>query len=301
MTRFALFALLTFFVGIYGNPVPDFDADCSEGSGDCTPAPPAGTSSPQPPPPPSPSSCGDRPTSSARIVGGRETIKNSIPWQAMLRGNNGGQFCGGSLIHKQWVLTAAHCVTGSQPGQFKIWLGAHRKEFKEDTTQEFNVIAIVQHPQYSESNNQNDVALIKLDREAVLGIGVGLVCLGDDAYHLPLDDLNNQCLISGWGTLESGGGQPNKLQEVTVPLVSPNVCRSAYGNLHASMLCAGFKEGGKDSCQGDSGGPLVCQYNGKYHLEGATSWGEGCALAGKYGVYAKIRELKQWITLNMNQ
>ena len=83
-------------------------------------APPPG---PTPPPPtgnPSPSSCGDRPTSNARIVGGQESVKNSIPWQAMLR-TDAAQFCGGSLIKKQWVLTAAHCVEGSSPGSFKIW------------------------------------------------------------------------------------------------------------------------------------------------------------------------------------
>ena len=176
-----------------------------------------------------------------------------------------------------------------------VRLGAHRKEVREDTTQEFNVVDIVRHPQYNANTNENDAALIKLNRLAVLGRGVGLVCLGDDIHHLPLDDLTNQCLISGWGTLRSGGQQPDKLQEVTVPLVSPKVCQSAYGNLHASMLCAGFREGGKDSCQGDSGGPLVCNYNGKHYLEGATSWGEGCAHAGKYGVYAKVRFLRTWI------
>ena len=77
------------------------------------PLPPTGN-------PPAPSSCGDRPSSSARIVGGHETVKNSIPWQAMLR-TRYAQFCGGSLIHKQWVLTAAHCVDGSSPNDFRIW------------------------------------------------------------------------------------------------------------------------------------------------------------------------------------
>lgn len=175
-------------------------------------------------------------------------------------------------------------------------LGAHRKEVKEDATQEFEVIKIVRHPDYNaKGNTENDMALIKLNREAVMGPGVGLVCLGDNSNHLPLDDLNNQCLISGWGTLESGGNQPDVLHEVMVPLVSKSVCQGAYGNLHDSMLCAGFKQGGKDSCQGDSGGPLVCQYNNKWFVEGATSFGKGCAAPDAYGVYAKVRHLRQFI------
>ncbi|XP_020616215.1 CUB and peptidase domain-containing protein 2-like [Orbicella faveolata] len=284
-----LFTLVTLFTGIQGNPVPDFLDDCPGGSGDCPPGPPPPTGHPLPP-----LSCGDRPSSGARIVGGQETVKNSIPWQAMLRTDR-AQFCGGSLVHKQWVLTAAHCVQGSSPNSFKIWLGAHRKETQEDTTQERAVAQVVIHPGYNSGTNANDIAMVKLKQEAVLGKGVGLICLGDSALHLPIDDLNNQCLISGWGTLESGGQQPDTLQEVLVPLVSKNRCEGAYGSLHDSMLCAGFDQGGKDSCQGDSGGPLACQYNGKYYIEGATSWGSGCAGANAYGVYAKVRELRSWI------
>lgn len=151
------------------------------------------------------------------------------------------------------------------------------------------------HPEYNSNTNENDIALIKLEQKANLGPGVGLICLGDDNLHLPIDDLNNQCLISGWGTLESGGEQPDALQEVLVPLVSKTRCEAAYGSLHDSMLCAGFDQGGKDSCQGDSGGPLACSYNGKYYHEGATSWGSGCAGPNAYGVYAKTRHLKPWI------
>ena len=161
---------------------------------------------------------------------------------------------------------------------------------------------IVPHPQYNSDNMQNDMALIKLDRPAILGPGVGLVCLGDDNFHLPLDDLTNQCLISGWGTLESGGVQSDTLQEVFVPLVSHSVCKNAYPiGLHDSMLCAGFKEGGKDSCQGDSGGPLVCQYGGRFYVEGATSFGQGCASPNAYGVYSKVRHLRSFIDGTIKQ
>ena len=52
--------------------------------------------------------CGHRPHT--RIVGGREAPVNSWPWQAMITTSSGGQFCGGSLVHPNWVVTAAHCV-----------------------------------------------------------------------------------------------------------------------------------------------------------------------------------------------
>ena len=90
--------------------------------------------------------------------------------------------------------------------------------------------------------------------------------------------------------------------QASVPLVSKQRCERSYPKLiHDSMLCAGLDQGGVDACQGDSGGPLVCEFGGKWYLEGVTSWGVGCADAGKFGVYAKLRYLLKWVTTNMNR
>lgn len=115
-------------------------------------------------------------------------------------------------------------------------------------------------------------------------------------FVVPAPASGTSCWITGWGTLSSGGSQPNQLMQVSVPVVSRQQCDGAYPQkIHDSMVCAGFAKGGKDSCQGDSGGPMVCETGGRYYLQGVTSWGYGCAAPGKYGVYAKITYLLNWI------
>lgn len=67
------------------------------------------------------------------------------------------------------------------------------------------------------------------------------------------------------------------------------------------MICAGLKEGKKDSCKGDSGGPFVCkdQTNDRFVLWGAVSWGVGCARAGQPGLYTNIQHFLPWIDNTM--
>ncbi|CAH3103828.1 unnamed protein product, partial [Pocillopora meandrina] len=245
--------------------------------------------------------CGFRP--STRIVGGQEASVNGWPWQAMLRYKYGGQFCGGTLVDPLWVVTAAHCVKNAQPTGIIVRMGAHyRVSGTVGTEQDIDVAQIINHESYhTPLRYSHDIALLKLARPAKLQTGIGLACLSDSSLPLPIDDPNTKCWITGWGTLSSGGSQPNALMEASVPLVSKKRCLKGYpGKIHDSMLCAGLDQGGVDACQGDSGGPLVCKFNGRWYLEGATSWGYGCAAPNKYGVYAKVRYLRSWIDRNMN-
>ena len=182
-----------------------------------------------------------------------------------------------------------------------IRLGAHyRTSSSVGTEQDIGVVKIIVHENYNSLSYSHDIALLYLASPAEIGAGVGLVCMPDTNHELPLDNINKKCWITGWGTTSSGGSAANSLRQAEVPLVSKDRCESAYPDeIDESMLCAGLDDGGVDTCQGDSGGPLVCEFNSTWYLEGATSWGYGCAIARKYGVYSKIRSFASWLSTNM--
>jgi len=110
-------------------------------------------------------------------------------------------------------------------------------------------------------------------------------------------------VVMGWGTTSSGD-LASALAEASVPVVSTSSCvasgsypgpPSTQLTVTDVMMCAGLPNGGTDACQGDSGGPLVSLESGVPTQVGIVSWGEGCALPGKYGVYANVLALRGFI------
>ncbi|XP_036182913.1 cationic trypsin-3 [Myotis myotis] len=217
-----------------------------------------------------------------KIVGGYTCRKNSIPYQVSL--NAGYHFCGGALINDQWVVSAAHCYKS----RIQVRLGEHNIEVVEGNEQFINAAKIIRHPKYNARTIDNDIMLIKLNSPATISSRVSTISLPGACAAV-----GTQCLISGWGNTQSvGTNYPELLQCLDAPILSDSVCRKAYpGQITNNMMCLGFLEGGKDSCQGDSGGPVVC--NGQ--LQGIVSWGYGCAMKGKPGVYTKVCNYVRWI------
>ena len=225
-----------------------------------------------------------------RIVGGVEATPGEFPWMVSVQSGN-SHFCGASLIAPEWVLTASHCVIGESANGIKIVVGRHALNTSDGVTR--NVSQIIMHPSYSDNTLDYDVALLKLSAPVNGVETIGLVTSAMD-----VDDTGEDSTISGWGTTSSGGSSPNKLRKVTVPIVSNSNCNQAYGgDITARMICAGLTQGGKDSCQGDSGGPMMVRNaaDDGWLQAGIVSWGQGCAEAGFYGVYARVSNLKSWI------
>lgn len=250
------------------------------------------------------------PRPETRIMGGKDSSFGRWPWQVSVRrtsffGFSSTHRCGGAIINEGWIATAGHCVDDLLTSQIRIRVGEY--DFSSVSEQypfvERGVAKKDLHPKYNFFTYEYDLALVKLDSPIQFAPHISPICLP------ATDDLlvGETATVTGWGRLSEGGVLPSILQEVQVPIVSNERCKSMF--LRAGrqevipdiFLCAGHERGGHDSCQGDSGGPL--QVKGKdqrYFLAGIISWGIGCGEANLPGVCTRISKFVPWILQTVN-
>ncbi|XP_019387604.1 PREDICTED: granzyme A-like [Crocodylus porosus] len=217
------------------------------------------------------------------IIGGQDVIPHSKPFMALIKDKK--HYCGGSLIKKNWVLTAAHCQTKNA----EVILGAHSRLKKEKEKQRFKIAKRIPYPCFDSGNKENDLMLLQLKGKVKINKAVKTTNLPNTGTDIKP---GTRCQVIGWGTTNNQmNDMSDTLKQVNVTVIDRNTCNDKkHYNLQPeitkNMVCAGDVNGGKDSCSGDSGGPLIC--NGE--LKGITSFGKDgkCGAVQYPGVYTLL-------------
>ncbi len=232
----------------------------------------------------------------AKIVGGSKAPTDTYRWIVALadvgsRSLFSRQFCGASLIDRDWVLTAAHCVDDQVPQTLQVVVGL--TDLDDTSNAEIRgVRGIYIHPSYVKRNGNlyGDIALILLEDPVTNITPIEINRTASDA----LPGLQVRAL--GWGDTLSTPRFPTELRMVDLNLVSNSISNQVYGGIDNRHLSA--RAEGKDTCSGDSGGPLFDEDGAPGAdplLVGITSFGIDCAQKSYPGIYTNVSTYASWI------
>ncbi|XP_052900182.1 inactive CLIP domain-containing serine protease A28-like [Anopheles moucheti] len=231
---------------------------------------------------------------------------SEFPWTVavyqLIRNGSFVYHCGGALLNRSVVITAAHCVSNNRlhPNRFVVHAGDWDRRHTQERLphQERTVSRIVVHPDYYSGALFNDIALLFFNEpfnDTLLNVEP--VCLGGSEATLT----HENCFVTGWGGSPKSN-RPQSIQQFNkLSILERSLCETRLQRqptlgskfkLHQNFICA--QGNGTDVCQGSGGSPFACERNGHYYLLGIVSWGIGCG-DGIPAVLTNVANLSSWI------
>uniref|UniRef100_A0A0A1X0Q3 Serine protease 48 n=1 Tax=Zeugodacus cucurbitae TaxID=28588 RepID=A0A0A1X0Q3_ZEUCU len=225
-------------------------------------------------------------TVSGRILGGEDVASGQFTFVASVR-LDGAHVCGGSIIGKRQILTAAHCVVDDNN---KV-VASNRVSVRVGSINQFaggKIIyadSIAVQPAYTYIHN--DVAVIQLNSDVVVGSKISIIPLATSADQLPA--VGTKLSVAGWGE-QTSGAAPYKLQSVAFSVASEEDCKKGFPETDETTFCLAhnLKEG---SCLGDAGNGVV--YNNR--LVGVASFVVGACGSRYAEVFVNVSHFATWI------
>ncbi|XP_058809568.1 chymotrypsin-2-like [Phymastichus coffea] len=226
-----------------------------------------------------------------RIMNGSPADVGQFPYQAYITDDLTGA-CGASIIHKRWLLTAAHCRLYASHAYAIV--GAIYKTGLNGTR--YNYEKFIKHSNFVVSQRRNrvsnDIALIRLSKDIQFTKHVQPIKLATDPWN---DYANVSATLSGWGIRSPRGGlTSSRLYYASLKVIGENECGQLWRTVMDNQICTGGSIHQPDrtaACIGDSGGPLVYENR----QIGVASYGHG--LCGVYlpDVYTRVSRYLSWI------
>ncbi|XP_012259759.2 serine protease persephone-like isoform X2 [Athalia rosae] len=253
-------------------------------------------------------------TVSFHILGGVNAKRNEFPFMAALGFQAPAEeevpggikyTCGGTLISRQHVLTAAHCVSNvDERVPVEVRLGSTDLTNADEDTQRVAVLSVIPHPNYKRSRNYNDIAIIKLKEPVRMTNSVQPACLMTRSLNDVDSSVNQTVVVLGWGVTDFEGSETTQLKKAAgLNLVELEDCSRSYkpstrlpNSIDETMICAIDPNTTRraDTCWGDSGGPLLISAGSSSAVAGVTAFGQACG-GTTPSVYTSVLDYLSWI------
>ncbi|XP_011694586.1 PREDICTED: serine protease 48-like [Wasmannia auropunctata] len=222
-----------------------------------------------------------------QIVGGKDAPPDKFPYQVSLR-RYGSHSCGGSILSRNMILTAAHCIVGYESGPSLEALTIHAgTNLLSELGTVYKAKKVIVHEGFDPFALVNDIGLIILKNPIQFNKNIQPITLAIPEF--PFTPAGKPCTLSGWGRTSLGGKVPDKLQEIELVVYDQNKCKQEHWRVQSTHICT-LTKAGEGACHGDSGGPLVAEGV----QIGIVSFGQPCA-RGSPDVFSRVASFQDWI------